>query len=152
MRKLLQQYTVFKYPFRIKTQLVCDFVLFFYLSSALSVVLDELPSSSWVHNYTTWVSHGCLCSLVGSPWCLTGSGSIAGSAVHKHSSSWGPRVSCKRVGCRAPVVCGHRCPVHMNPCVDKFMLVFDVMLLLFFFVLAADWLLVWRLKHASGCN
>lgn len=50
------------------------------------MVLDEFPSSSWVHNYTTWVSHGCLCSLVGSPWCLAGSGNITGSATYTNTA------------------------------------------------------------------
>lgn len=84
----------------------------FHPCSALSPVLGS--RSSWVHSYTTWVSQQCLCSLVGSPWCLTGSSSNAGPLLHAQNSFRSPWVLAreqhtKRRLCVGTGVSAHEC-------------------------------------------
>lgn len=114
------------------------------------MVLDELPSSSWVHNYTTWVSHGCLCSPVGSPWCLTGSGNITGSTTYANTAHHeAPGSSAREWDTELCLCVGTGVGAHesMCRCVHASVWFHGVTVV---FVLVVNSLLVQRLRHWSN--
>lgn len=115
----------------------------FYLSSAVSTALDGLPSSSWVHDYATWVSqkNPVFARL-----------SVRPGALQAEATTRGPLLACtqlimKPLGVlqknrtRSSVCVWAQVSEYMNPCADVFVTVWLILwflMLIFFPALAGD--------------